>query len=105
MIYYITLDKTALMVADTPYDNSNVETATNAATQAAIHYALTTSEQDATTEVIATTTQTRMITTKELIKESSKDATTKELIQMVEEGASEDAEDSPRALRNHQVKH
>ena len=95
------------MVADNPYDNSNVETATKgkAAVQAAKYYALTTSEQDATTEVNATTTQTRMINTKEIIKESSKDATTKELIQMVEEGASEDAEDSPRALRNHQVKH
>ena len=78
--------------------------ATKAATQAAIHHALTTSEQDTTTEVSAPTTQPRIIGTKEINEESAKDATTKELKQMVDGGASEDTEDWPKALRNHHVK-
>ena len=83
----------------------DIEAATKEATQATIHHALTTSEQDATTQVNATTTQPRMIGTKEINKESAKDATTKELKQMVEGGASDDTEDWPKALRNHHVKH
>ena len=86
-------------------DADNVETATKAAAQAAIDLALETSEQDTTTEVNTTTTQPRMIGTREINEESSKDATTKELKQMVEEGASKDAEDWQKALRNHHVKH
>ena len=82
----------------------DVETATKAAAQAAIDLALETSEQDTTTEVNTTTTQPRMIGTWETNKESSKDATTKEFKQLVEEGAREDTEDWPKALRNHHVK-
>ena len=55
-------------------------------------------------EVTATTTQPRMIGTKEINKESAKEATAKELKQMVEEGASEDKEAWTKALRNHHVK-
>ena len=46
-----------------------------------------------------------MIGTQEINKESGKGATTKELKQMVEGGASDDTEDWPKALRNHHVKH
>ena len=45
-----------------------------------------------------------MIGTKEINEELANNATTKELKQMVEEGASQDAEDWPKALRNHHVK-
>ena len=85
-------------------DADDVETTTKVAAQAVIHYALITSEQDTTTEVNTTTSQPRMIGTKEIFKESAKDTTTKELKQMLEEGASKDAEDWPKALRNHHVK-
>ena len=68
---------------------------------AAIHHALIKFEQDTTTEVNAMITQPRIIGTKEINEELAKDATTKELKQMVERGASEDAEDGPKDLRNH----
>ena len=82
-----------------------VEKATKATVQATLCYALTTHEQSTTTAANAAMLQPRMLDTKVINEESSKDPATKELKQMVEGGASKEAEDWPHKLSKCFVKH
>ena len=74
--------------------------ATVAAVQAALCYALTAPKQRTTSKAHAKTSQPRMLGTKEINKESTKDPALKELKQLEEGGAKEyapmDTEGLPR---------
>ena len=82
-----------------------VEQATKAAVQAELCYSLTTPEQSTTAEANMATSQPRMLDTKVINKELSKDPATKELKQLVEGSARKEAEDWPQVLREYFVKH
>ena len=93
----------ASFMAWEPSQKQNGRTAENAdnvkqpmkAVQAALCYALTTPEQSTTTKANVATLQPRMLDTKVINEESSKDPATKELKQMVEGGVSQQVKDWP----------